>query len=385
METFFGERVRALMRERGMSLRRLAKQVNYDSGYLSKVLNGHKLPTLPMAELLEAALDADGELLALVEPRRRPTLATSAEMPSYPPHHGPVAPELVMYFLEQLPGHYKADMWLGPRHLIPTVTTQAQLLEELARAADAPVRQGLLGAGVAYAALLGWLYQDAGDLGRSGYWRTVALDMAHRSGDPQLVSYALTNKAMLAVDFGDGRVVADYAHAALAGEAALCPKVRILALVHQAHGQAMSPDADKDVVDRLLDRAAGLLDQVDDEHPWGNACRRTRGYIDIQRATAYGRMGAYREAIGLWDQILDMAPEPAQRDKGVFWARQAAALAAVPEPERVVQIASTTAAVFANTGSARLRRELKAVAKQANAWGKNPFRRELTEIISAIA
>lgn len=303
---------------------------------------------------------------------------------SYPPHQGPVAPELVMYFLEQLPGHYKADMWLGPRHLIPTVETQAKLIEELTHAADAPVRRGLLGAGVAYAELLGWLYQDAGDLTRSAAWRNVALDMAHRSQDPQLISYALTNKAMLAIDGGDGRMVVDYAEAAMADEGKLCPKVRVLSLVHQAHGHAMLPAKDKDTVDRLLDRAAELVDRVDDEHPWGNACRRTIGYIDVQRATAYLRLGAYREAVALWDRILGTAPESARRDNGVFWARQASALAAISEPERVVQIATSTIAIAKSTGSARLRQELNAIPHRAPAWANTTHARELADILSQL-
>ncbi|MEU1879459.1 hypothetical protein ABZ470_19260 [Streptosporangium sp. NPDC020072] len=310
--------------------------------------------------------------------------ASTVEPTPYPPHQGPVAPELVMYFLEQLPGHYKADMWLGPRHLIPTVATQAQLIRELAQAADAPVRRGLLSAGVAYAALLGWLYQDAGDIKRSGNWRTLTLDMAHRSQNPQLISYALTNKAMLAVDLEDGRMVVDYAEAALTEESKLCPKVCVLALVHQAHGHSMLPAKDKEQVDRLLDRAAELVGRVDDEHPWGNACRRTPGYIDIQRATAYLRLGAYREAITLWDQILGAAPESARRDNGVFWARQASALAAIPEPERVIQIVSTTAPIAQGTGSVRLRQELKAIPRHATAWAATASGRELAEIISLV-
>jgi hypothetical protein len=295
------------------------------------------------------------------------------------------SPRGIPKLAEQLPGHYKADMWLGPRHLIPTVTTQAQLIKELVHAADVPVRRGLLGAGVAYAALLGWLYQDAGDVNRSGLWRAVALDMAHRSQDPQLISYALTNKAMLAIDVGDGRTVVDYAESALIGESKLCPKVRLLALVHQAHGHSMLAAKDKDLVDRLLDQAAELVDQVDDEHPWGNACHRSPGYIDVQRATAYLRLGCYRDAVALWDQILGTAPGSARRDNGVFWARQASALAAVAEPERVVQIVTATAAVVQDTGSARLRQELKAIPRRATAWAGTAPGRELAEIISQIA
>ncbi|WP_424528527.1 helix-turn-helix domain-containing protein [Sphaerisporangium viridialbum] len=331
---------------------------------------------------------SEDDLLGAAKPKRHDILEiglTTIDLAPYPPHQGPVAPELVMYFLEQLPGHYKADMWLGPRHLIPTVTTQAELIKQLAHAADAPVRRGLLGAGVAYGALLGWLYQDAGDINRSGFWRAVALDMALRSQDPQLISYALTNKAMLAIDVGDGRTVVDYAESALMDRSKLCPKVRILALVHQAHGNSMLPAKDTDLVDRLLDEAAALVDQVDDEHPWGNACHRSPGYIDVQRATAYLRLGLYREAVTLWDRILGTVPESARRDNGVFWARQAGALAEVAEPERVVQIATATAAMVQETGSARLRQELRAIPRRATAWAGTAPGRELAEIMSQIA
>lgn len=147
----------------------------------------------------------------------------------------------------------------------------------------------------------------------------------------------------------------------------------------------MLPARDRDLVDRLLDRAAVLVDRVDDEYPWGNACRRTLGYIDVQRATAYLRLGAYREAVALWDRILGTAPESARRDNGVFWARQAAALAAVPEPERVVQIASAAASVVGGTGSARLRKEIKAVSRYATAWAGTGPGRELADIVVQLA
>ncbi|ROO87529.1 hypothetical protein EDD29_5137 [Actinocorallia herbida] len=342
--------------------------------------------------LLSAAFDvAEEDLFACpstaateqAPPRAPGTVVGIAEPVPHEPHRGPVAPELVMYFLEQLPGHYKADMFLGPRHLIPTVDTQARLIDELTRAADAPVRQGLLGAGVAYSSLLGWLYQDAGDLEKSAQWRNAALDMAHRSADPQLISYALTNKAMLAIDLNDRHMVLDYAIAALADETRLSPKVRVLGLVHQAHGHAFL--GDRASTDRALDAAEALLDQVDDEYPWGNSCRRTPGYIDVQRATAYVRLGAHHEAIRIWDRLLHSAPTTARRDNGVFLARQAAALAAIPEPERVVEIATTTATLVTDTGSARLRRELLALPTHAAAWTSTPAGRDLGDIIAAIA
>ncbi len=270
--------------------------------------------------------------------RRQRTSGPTASLQRW----SPVAPELVGYFRGQLPGHYQADMFLGPRHLVPTVKTQTELIIQLVQTAEARVRRDLLGVGAAYTALLGWLYQDAGDLRSSARWRDLTLALAHRSGDPQLISYALTNKAMMAIDLGDGRAVVDFAQAALADQTQLCPKVRVLALQHQAHGFAMLKDRPE--ADRLLDAAETLTERVDDDYPWGNACRRTPAYMQVQRATCYGHTGrqtpAYMQvqratcyghtgrqadaadAAALWDQILGAMPEELRRDNAVFHARQ---------------------------------------------------------------
>jgi transcriptional regulator with XRE-family HTH domain len=322
--------------------------------------------------------DVRPELLALGIPGR-----AAAQIPAQA-GRGRVAPELVEYFYQQLPGHYRAEMHLGPHLLIPTVTAQVQLITYLLTAAEQPVRRGLLGAGVAYAALIGWLHQDAGDLARSGYWRGVALDMAHRSGDVQLVSYALSNKAQLATDLGDGRAVVDYAQSALAAGTLLCPKVRILALQHQAHGYSLL--GERAMAERLIDEAATLTDHPDDGYTWGNAYRRTPAYLSVQRATVLSRLGldAASDAVHLWDQILGGMPESARRDNAVFWVRQASALGYLNEPDRVVEIAAAAAGMVAETGSARLRGELLKLSKTAYAWADSRSGRELREIASSV-
>lgn len=62
----FGERMKTLMAERGISLRKLARTIDYDVGYLSKVANGHKRPSRAMAERIAAALGAGDTLAALL-------------------------------------------------------------------------------------------------------------------------------------------------------------------------------------------------------------------------------------------------------------------------------------------------------------------------------
>ena len=375
------------MQARGMSLRGLARASGYDPSYLSKILSGRKPASPFLAKCLDDALGADGTIKQAASQPADPL--TSRDMLSTVPgeaSQGPVAPELVGYFRGQLPGHYQADMFLGPRHLIPTVKTQTELIIQLVQTADAGVRRDLLGVGAAYTALLGWLYQDAGDLRSSAYWRDLTLGLAHRSSDTQLVSYALTNRAMMAIDLGDGRAVVDFAQAALADQTQLCPKVRVLALQHQAHGFAMLKDRPE--ADRLLDAAEMLTERVDDDYPWGNACRRTPAYMQVQRATCYGRTGRLNDAAdaaALWDQILRGMPEALRRDNAVFHTRHAAALAALPDPERVTSIAADAASLVHATGSARLRRELIALGDQARDWSHTAARRELGEIIASIA
>jgi hypothetical protein len=62
--TVFGEEMRRLMTERGLSLRRVAKLTSYDVGYLSKVMNGRKPATRKVAGRLDHTLGANGVLLA---------------------------------------------------------------------------------------------------------------------------------------------------------------------------------------------------------------------------------------------------------------------------------------------------------------------------------
>ncbi|NKY60532.1 helix-turn-helix domain-containing protein [Nocardia flavorosea] len=297
-----------------------------------------------------------------------------------------VAPELVDYFRTQLAGHYTADMYLGPLYLIPTVRAQTELIGRLAGTADTPVRWRLLEIGTAYAALLGWLYQDAGDRATSARWRDTTLSFAHRSGNPQLISYALSNMAMLALDHNDGRTVVDYARAARAAGTELAPKVRVIALQHEAQGHAML--GDRATADRLLDEAVPLIGRIDDVYPWGNSCRRTPHHMEVQRATCYGRTGRTRDAAdaaALWDKIMDSMPESARRDNAVFRARQSAVLSRVPDPDRAVWAAAEAVEAVRVTGSARLCRELKEAASHARAWVNTSAGRELRALVESVA
>ncbi|MCX5390436.1 Twin-arginine translocation pathway signal [Streptomyces sp. NBC_00094] len=292
-----------------------------------------------------------------------------------------VDPGLVDYFQSQLEGHYRADMLLGPHDLIGTLGPQYQLIDKLTRSATGETRRGLLRVGAAYAALVGWLYQDAGDLGAATFWRGITQEIALRARDPHLIGYAMVNSAQVRTDLGDGAGVVDLCVAVL-GDDQIVPKIRVMAMQQQAHGASLLRD--RNAVDRLIDEAGRILPRVDDDLPWGNACRRTPGYLEVQRATCYGRLGLGAEASDLWSQVLDVVPATARRDRGVYMARHATAAAAAREPEQAVEIARDVAVIEAETGSARMRRELATLERVMRPWQDAPVGRDLAEILAPV-
>ncbi|TVL91780.1 Twin-arginine translocation pathway signal [Streptomyces sp. SAJ15] len=315
--------------------------------------------------------------------RRAFVSATAAALRTgpVPPRH--VDPALITYFQEQLEGHYRADMLLGPHDLIGTVSAQYELIDRLVRAAQGETRGGLLRVGAAYAALVGWLYQDAGDIGAAAFWRGVAQESAMRTRDRDLIGYTLVNLAQVRTDLRDGHGVVDLCEAVLEDATRLAPKVRVMALQQQAHGASLT--GNREVVEELLEAAEALLGRVDDDLPWGNACKRTPGYLEVQRATCYGRLGLGAEACALWEQVLRVVPQTARRDRGVYLARHAAAAAVADEPEQAVEIGKQAVAIAVDTGSGRTRGELTTLRRAMRPWQDASVGRLLDEALAPVA
>jgi hypothetical protein len=314
--------------------------------------------------------------------RRQFLNATAAALTAGPIPPRQVDPALIPYFQQQLEGHYRADMMLGPLDLIGTVSEQYSLIDRLSRNAAGETRKSLLRVGAAYAALVGWMYQDAGDLAAAAFWRGVTAEIAQRSQDKQLIGYALVNHASVRTDLGDGVGVEDLCDAAMANPRALAPKVRVMALQQHAHGASLT--GDRQHVDRLLDQAGRLIRRVDDELPWGNACRRTPGYLEVQRATCYGRLGLAAEAGALWQQIIPPAEAVGRRDAGVWLARWATVTAKAKAPDEALEIGTRAATIAQETGSARLRRELSALSEAMRPWQDSPVGRDLEDVLAPV-
>ncbi|MET9293465.1 helix-turn-helix domain-containing protein [Streptomyces sp. NPDC003077] len=69
MATDFGDELRRLRREKGVSLSALSRLAHYSKGYLSKIENGEKPPSAEVARICDQALEAGGALVRLVAAR----------------------------------------------------------------------------------------------------------------------------------------------------------------------------------------------------------------------------------------------------------------------------------------------------------------------------
>ncbi len=402
-----GDRIARLRRKRGMTQEELAEQAGISVDVVRK-LEQHRKDSVRLETLRKLAdgLHTDsasllGETAAALTARRsRPEIVpidaslgeidrrtligtvAGAAVAVRIPDAKHVDPALIPYFEQQLAGHYRADMLLGPRALIATVTAQCDLIGQLVDSADRPTRQRMAKIAASFAAFAAWLHLDAGDAVMALRWHDVAQEFAHRSHDREAVACALVDRAMAYTDRGTGSAVVDLCEAALTADRHLSPELRVFALQQQAHGASLL--GDRQQVDTLLDKAGRLLDRVDTE-VWGTACQRTPHYVEVQRATCYGRLGLARDADRVWQQIIPAAPATARRDIGVWTARQAVASLALREPERAVELARQATTVALETGSARARRELAAVARSMTSWETEPVGQDLAEVLAPIS
>ncbi|MFD8934066.1 multiprotein-bridging factor 1 family protein [Streptomyces sp. NPDC059578] len=292
-----------------------------------------------------------------------------------------IDPALIPYFQQQLEGHYRADMMLGPLALLDTVEAQCRLIGRLVDEADGVVRPALAQVGVSYATFAAWLHLDAGEPSSALPWHDVAQELAHRARSREAVACALVDRAMARTDQGMGSAVVDLCESALMDAGRLSPEVRVFALQQQAHGASLQ--GERRTADALLEEAESLLSRVDVE-AWGTACLRTPHYVEVQRATCYGRLGLAYEADELWREIIPAASVTARRDAAVWTARQASAAAALKEPERAVALVRQAADAVAETGSVRARRELKAAARAMRPWQAEAVGRELAGVLASI-
>ncbi|MFC8454754.1 helix-turn-helix domain-containing protein [Kitasatospora sp. NPDC057223] len=262
----------------------------------------------------------------------------------------------------------ESDNVLGAGRVIPTVLEHISVIQELRREAQGSDRADLMELQIRYGELASWLYQDLGNDQKAQFWLDRALQWSHTAGDGELTSYVMARKAQLATDMGDLDDVVDLAEAA---QRLARPRSRLAAVArtYQAYGHALRGEALDS--ERVLDQVRQTLEvAAADPSRWGSWLN--PAYVEVYRAQSLQALKRHDQAADAYAGALRMLPDGYHRDRGVYLARQAVALAGAGSPEQAATVGLHALAVVGDTGSGRIVNELVRLDGSLAAWGGVP-------------
>jgi tetratricopeptide (TPR) repeat protein len=384
----FGEEIRRLMAEQRVGLRELARQVHYDPGYLSKVVNDRKAVSGNMARRLDAALDAGGVLAAFrTIPDLRGTLVYDDRerliMAARCPKR--LDREIISSLAEVLAAEHRLADRVDPVHILKAVAVQLSVVLNLTREARAPLRDEVLGIAGQYAQYAGWLNAHAGRLPVANAWHDRALVWAAERGDADMTATTLNQKAHVAFLGGKVGPMIGLSQAAQRGTA-LNPDVRALAVQLEAKGHALAGDGY--YAHRKLDEAAALIGEaagVPKTGPPWSVYSALPAYLVLQRGLAYLYLDRNARAVEWLSAGLTELPARAGQSElfSGYHVQLAAAHARARDPEQACSVAAQALLIARQTGSPRLRAQLDRLLAQLSArWPALPAVADLGELMS---
>lgn len=402
----FGAALRQRRLAAGLSLRDLAERIHYSKPYLSKIETGQRRPSLELARQCDAALHAEGALLALV-----PT--TTAEAPADPTgpsddewtisvdssgrggfgavttrgsrtrgavtpltwamppavgagHYGPAE---LRSFRSMFDTMRRAGHAMAPATILPILITQTHALRLLARAGGPGVRTQALFLASRFAEYTGWLAQEAGDDRGAMWWTDQAVEFAATAGDRDLAAYALVRRGLVAMYRYDARETIAVAKRA---QAARCSaRIQGLAALREAQGHALA--GDYDLCRRRLDRAAEMLESARNASDGQPLLGSTTIADPVAMVTGWCLydLGRPYEAVRYLASELAAVPAYAYRTRARIGVRYALALVAAGELEQGCTVADGLLDCAIMTDSATVRVDLRRLAQELSRRGNH--------------
>lgn len=306
----FAERLRALMAERGIGVRALARQVPCDPGMVSRYASGHKMPSPAMAARLDAALDADGELAAMVGPNTPATVpsADAVERPVWSLDRRSVTAGDVAAVWAFTATFRNLDNQFGGGH------AHALAVGYLESTVAAMLREGtytdtagkdLFGAASQLAHLAAWTAYDMGSHETARRFFARSLELA--AGDPAFGGEILAAKGHHAIHLGNPVQAVELARASQhAARVSAVPVLLAEALVLEANGLAVLGETKPCVA--ALHAAEGAFDQATAAEPpaWLGYC--DEGYLAARSAHTLRDLGDWDGAVRHAQLAVSMSP-----------------------------------------------------------------------------
>lgn len=304
--TTFGQQLRRLRQQRGLSLRELAKRALHAKTLIGDRENGKRTPTADVAARLDQLLDGGGVLTAAAE-----QLATDNATPARLAHVAAAPRTVDAASVDALAGVLanmrRLEDSVGAGPLIAATAGQLKLLESLAEEARGPIRARVVDLAGQWAQFAGWLRAATGQPERARRWYARTLEHATEADNRDLIATALSMRGNLAWVARRADAVVELS--AAAADRAGSPGVRAMAAQQQARGHALLGEAEH--VDRLMDRAeaemARAAQHPDAEPPW--IYFYGPGYLQMQRGLAYRLLYRHGDAIAALTAGLAAADE----------------------------------------------------------------------------
>ncbi|MEU0551125.1 helix-turn-helix transcriptional regulator [Micromonospora sp. NPDC005979] len=350
--------MRELRQARGISLRDLAKLTFHGKSYLHELETGRKAPTAHVAQRVDDALNADGDLVALAARpaiRRREFVAAAglaAALPQALLSHGRyVSPGTTARLAERTARLRRLDNFLGgadTRHLYAAEVDSTTRLLKNGSYSESVGRQ-LLAILAEQAQLAGWAAFDAGRHAEADRLYRASLAAARDAAAHALAgnAYAFLAYQQLAL----GHPAVETATAACDAAASATPTVRALLHLRTAWAHAVAGNAD--AADQHLGQGTTCLTEQDSrpEPDWVYWVDHVEG--EIMSGRCWTVLHRPMRAIPVLEGALANFDDTHSRDKSLYLSWLADAYLDANEVEQACTTAAVAVRLAGGVGSVR--------------------------------
>jgi transcriptional regulator with XRE-family HTH domain len=358
----FGDRLRRLRHDQGLSLRELAKLAHHSKTVVWEWETGLKVPPADVAARLDSILEGGGTLAAAAaQPAANGDASRLAYITAAPRTVDGASVDALAGVLANM---RRLEDSVGARPLIAAIASPLRLVESLADEARGPLRTRVVDLAGQWAQFAGWLRASVGQPVKARDWYARTLEHATEAGDVDLIATALSMRGNLAwMARQPGQVIGLSAAAGVRGDS---PGIRAMAAQQEARGHAVLGEADQ--VERLLDKAEDQMDEAaadpDREPPW--VYFYTPGYLAMQRGLAYGLLDRPEAAIAALTEGLASTGQDLRGSEfvSVYVLHLAEAHIDAGNRDVAARLLEQVRQVAAATGSDRLAAEVDRLARR---------------------
>ncbi|MFF7936521.1 helix-turn-helix domain-containing protein [Streptomyces sp. NPDC007940] len=391
----FGQRVRAALQERRLSIRAASRLMNYDHAFLSRVLAGKQLPSIELAESLDRLLGADGEVVALAarllegdgESHTQPSMPT---LDDFLPEGDPlslltvrsprrVGVGEVLDLQKRVHGLRLADDVLAGGDLIGPALRELRKTVRLYRenTHTEEVGRALLVQIGELAQIAGWIASDAGRHEEAERIYRLGLSAAKQAEDMTLAGNLAGSLAYQMSNTGrtdEGLTLAQAALHDAGGDAPGKARALYWDRVAWAHTQAGGTENARAAM-RALGEAEEALAQDDgdegSEPPdylyWVDA-----GELQVMESRVYTELRRPLRAVPLLRDVLSGYDATHTREMALYLSWLAIALADANEPEEAAAVAERVIRIAADVASERTAERVRVVLARLQEYADVP-------------